>query len=90
MDEGFAAYAVRVEGLSGEVDYLVTYVVVNLYDKTYIAAAELVMHRKYLQATVAVSLKVGGVNIITCTLKIAKFFCGKYYTNNRSTPYIQP
>ena len=51
-DEGFFAYAVRVKGMSGELDYLVTYLVMICNDKTSVATDELVMQRKGLQATV--------------------------------------
>ena len=57
-------YAGRGEGLSGEVDGIVMYLIVKCNDKTSIAAAERVMHRKGLQATVAFPLKVRRVNII--------------------------
>ena len=67
VDEGFAAYSVRREFLSGEVDYIVTYFVVLCEEKTYIAAADCVTYRKYLQANVGFSLKVRGVNIIMRT-----------------------
>ena len=63
--EGLAAYEVREEGLSGEVYDLVTYIVVTCNDETSLAAAESVMHRKFLQATVTFVLKVRGVKIIT-------------------------
>ena len=56
----------RGEGLSGEVDDLVTYIVVTCDDKTSVAADELATHIKGLQAPVKVYLKVRGVNVIMC------------------------
>ena len=41
VDEGFAVYAVREEGLSGDVYYLVMYIVLALDDETPVAAADL-------------------------------------------------
>ena len=41
----------RGEGLSVEVDDIVTYMVVPFNDKIYVAAADCVMHIKGLQAT---------------------------------------
>ena len=67
MDEGLSGYAVMVEGLSVNVYDFVTYIVVTCDDDTYVAAAERVMNRKCLQATIAFSLKVRGVAVITCT-----------------------
>ena len=67
LDEGFSAYAVRGEGLSGKVDDLVTYLVVTCYDKTTVAAAGRRTHIKVLQATAAFSFKVEGAHGITCT-----------------------
>ena len=78
VDEVFSVYKVRVEGLSVEVDYLITCPIVTHYEETSVAAAEHVMHRKGLQATVAFSLEFRGVNIITCILKIAKLCCVEY------------
>ena len=51
-------YAVRVEGLSGEVEYLVTYTIVTCNGETFVAAAEHVTHIKGLKATVTFILKV--------------------------------
>ena len=51
----------------GEVDDIVTYLVVKCNGKTSVAVADRVMHRKGLQATITFYLKVRGVNIITCT-----------------------
>ena len=48
-------------------DYLVRYIVVTCDDETSVAASERVIYRKSLQATIAFSLKVRWVNVITCT-----------------------
>ena len=57
------------EGLSGEVDNIVTYLIVTCYDETFVSAADRVRQRKFLQATVTFILKVKGVNDIINTLK---------------------
>ena len=62
--------------MSVKVDYIVTYLIVTDNYKTSAAAAECAMHRKVLQATVTFLLNVIGVNVITATLKTAKFRCG--------------
>ena len=64
---GVSTYTVRGELLSGDVDDIFTYLVVACYDDTSVAASDRVAHRKGLQATFAFSLKVRGVNVITCT-----------------------
>ena len=60
-------YSIRVEGLSGELDYLVMYHIVMCDDETSVSACESVTHRKVLQATVTFILKVGGFDVITRT-----------------------
>ena len=50
-------------------DDLVTYLIVTYDDKTSVAAAERVTHRKCLQETLTFSLEDRGFNVITCTLK---------------------
>ena len=67
VDWVFDAYTVRREGLSGELDYLVTYIIVTCNDDTSVATAELVTHRKGLQDKITFILKVGEVNVITST-----------------------
>ena len=52
VDYGFVAYAVRGEGLSGEMDDIFTYIVVTCDDDTYVDAADCVLHNKGLQETV--------------------------------------
>ena len=51
VDDGFAVYVVRVEGMPVKVDDLVTYLVGTYNDDTFIAEAERMIHRKGLQAT---------------------------------------
>ena len=77
-------YAVRLEGLSSQVYDLAIYLVVTCNGETYVAAAEPVTHRNFLQSTVAFILEVRGVKVITCTFKIAKFCCSDYCTGYRS------
>ena len=48
MNYVFTAYAVSGEGLSGKVDYLITYLNVACDYKASVAAAECVTHRKVL------------------------------------------
>ena len=67
--------------MSGEVDDITTYLVVIRNDETSIDAAEPVTHKKGLHATFTFSLKVTGVNAITCTWEIVKFRCGDYCTS---------
>ena len=55
--------------MSGEVDDLITYLVVICNEKTYVAAAELVTHIQGLQETVKFLLKVRRFNVITYTQK---------------------
>ena len=62
-------YVARTEGFYSKVDGLFEYLVVTCNDETFIATAEHLIHIKGLQATVSFSLKVGGVNVITYTLK---------------------
>ena len=76
--------------MSGYVDDIVTNLIMTYNDNTYVDVAECATHRKGLQETVTFSLGVRGVNVITSTLKIAKFRCGKYCTSYHSTPYSQP
>ena len=79
-----------VEGLSGEVYDLVTYLIMTCDDKTSVSAAEGMTIRKCLQAAISFIYKVRGVNVIMITFKIAKFCCGKYCTGFRSTLYAHP
>ena len=58
MDEGFSAYAVSLEGLSGKVDDIVTCLFFVCNDDISVAEAERVMHIKGLQVTVVFSLRV--------------------------------
>ena len=51
VDEGLAAYTVRVERLYGKVNYLVTYLVVARDNETSVAAANRVMHIKVCKQT---------------------------------------
>ena len=67
VDWGFSPNAFRVEVLSNEVDDLVTYLIVTLYDETSVSAAERVTLREGLQATVTFIIKVKGVIAITST-----------------------
>ena len=67
LNDGFDAYIVRGEGLSGKLDDLVTYIFVTCDDKIFVAASECMTHRKVLRATITFSSKVRGVNVITCT-----------------------
>ena len=60
-------YAVRVEGLSGKLDDIVTYLGVEWDDKTSVSVSERVKYIICLQATVEFYLKGRGFNIITCT-----------------------
>ena len=60
LDKGFSEYVLRREVLSDEVDDIVMYLVVTCAHNTSIAAADRMIHRKFLQATTAFSLKVGG------------------------------
>ena len=60
-------YAVRVEGLSGELDDIVTYLGVEWDDKSSVSVSERVKYIIGPQATVAFYLKGRGFNIITCT-----------------------
>ena len=53
--------------MSGKLDDIFTYLIVTFNDDTSVAAAECVTHRKFLQATVAFLLKVGGVKVISST-----------------------
>ena len=53
--------------MTGELDYLVTYIIVTCNDDTSVATAELVTHRKGLQDKITFILKVGEVNVITST-----------------------
>ena len=48
-------------------DDLATYLIMMYEDETSVAAAERVMNRKGLKATVTFPLKVRGVNVIRCT-----------------------
>ena len=57
-------YAVRTEFLYGEVDDLVTYLIVMCNGETPVPAAESVSHRKGLQATMTFILKVKKVDVI--------------------------
>ena len=82
-------YTVRGESFLCRVDYIVTYLVVTCDDESTIRAAQRVMHRRGFHATVAFVLDIGGVNVVTSTLKIAKFRCGYYCTSNRGTPHAQ-
>ena len=70
MDEGLSAYAFRGEGLSVEVDDLVTNLIGTCYGESFIDTDEHAAHIKGLHATVTFTLKVRGINIITCTYKI--------------------
>ena len=58
-----------LEVLYGEVYDLVMYISVTCDDDTYVAAAERVTHIKVMDSTVTFILKLGGVNVITSTLK---------------------
>ena len=69
MDEGFAAYSVRGEGLSGEVDDILSYHIITCDGNNSIAASKRIIERKVLQSTVAFTLKFRGVNVIICKLK---------------------
>ena len=69
MDDEFAVYKLRVEGLSVDVDNLVMYLIVTCNNETSVDTAEHVMHRKGLQSNVTFLLKVRDVNVITSTLK---------------------
>ena len=60
-------YAVRGEVLSSKVDDIVTYPIVKCDEETSVAAAERVMHRKGLKATVKFILNIRWVNGITST-----------------------
>ena len=51
----------------GEVDDLVTYLIVTCNGNISVAASERVSHRKGLQVTITFFLKVRGVNVITRT-----------------------
>ena len=84
VDYEFVAYTVGGEGLSSEVDDLITYLIVTCDDKTSVAADKRVTHRKGLHATVTFIMEVRD------HIKIAKFRCGKYCTGYCSTPYAQP
>ena len=66
MDEGFATYVVRGEGLYVKVDDLINFLVVTCYDKTSVSASECMVHGNVLQSTVTFYLKVGEVSVITC------------------------
>ena len=67
VDWWFTTYAVRVEGLSDEMDNLVTYLIVEYDDETSIAEDESVTHQKGLYATITFILGVRGDKIITIT-----------------------
>ena len=56
--------------MSGKVDDLVMYIIMMCNDETAIATAERVTLIKGLQSTITFSLKVRGVNVIACTLKL--------------------
>ena len=49
VDQGYAAYAVRREGLSGEVDDIVTYIIVTCNENTSVASTEHAIYRRGLQ-----------------------------------------
>ena len=53
----------RGKGFTGNVDDLVTYLIVTCNDDTYVAADELVKHRKGLQASIKFILEVRGVSV---------------------------
>ena len=67
MNYYFAVYAGSGKGLSGEVDDIVTYIIVTGDDETSVATSGRKMHGKGLQATVTFLLKVRGVDVITST-----------------------
>ena len=58
-----------IEGLSGKLDDLFTYLIVTCNDKNSISVDERVMHIKSLQATAVFLLNVRAVNVIISTLK---------------------
>ena len=58
---------VRLEGFSGEVDDLVTYLIVTCNCETSVAAAERMIHQKGQYATVISILEVWVFNVITST-----------------------
>ena len=57
----------RGEGLSFDVDDLVTYLIVTCDDETSVRTAQCVMHRKDFHATAVFVLEVREVNLVTST-----------------------
>ena len=62
---------------------LVTYIIVACYYKTSVREPQRVKHSKGWHETVVFVLEFRGVNVVTSTLRIAKFRCGYYCTSNR-------
>ena len=61
------AYSVIVEGLSCEVDNIITYIIVTCDDKISVREAHRVMHQNGLYVTVAFVLEVWGFIVVTST-----------------------
>ena len=80
----------RLEVLSGMVDYLVMYLIVTFDDETYIAADECMTHQKGLQETVTFILRVRGVNVIMITLKLQNSFAASIVLVTAVSPYARP
>ena len=81
-------YIVMGEGLSFNVDKLVTHFVMKCNGETPILAVESVTHRKGLRATI-VFFEVMGFNILMCTQKVTEL-CGSEYCNYyHITPHVQ-
>ena len=74
--------------MSVEADDIITYLVVKYNAETSAAAADCVMHRNGLHATVIFILDGRGDRVITIILKTAKFRCDYYCTGNHSTPCV--
>ena len=66
MYKGLYVYTVKVEGLSGEVNDIIKYLILKCNDNTSIASSEVLTHRKGMQATATFLLNVRAVNVITC------------------------
>ena len=68
--KGLYVYTVKVEGLSGEVNDIITYLILKCNDNTSIASSEVLTHRKGMQATDSFLLKDRGVNVIKRKTKL--------------------
>ena len=76
VDEGFAAYSVKGEGLPFKLDKLVTHLAMMCDDKPSVSAANYVTYIKGLRETIAFIFNLIWGDIVIFTQKIKKFHGG--------------